>query len=281
MKKMMLAATALGLLHAPTSADTNALIEVKLFKDWIIKGEANFGNFNLAIKNTGSAPIRLFKNPVDFEGGQLLTRPLPRDTYTGWRQEEMYQIMIQGDGEFFSLQPEETHVYEGRKFLLNNLFSFSEEIRFTVSIYLGNGFWLDSEPLIINGVTPDSVEHIATINDNMRNVNDLRKLTLVSCKNERWLYSTLPPPSSSKSDSTPFSICPLSLTNKIRVEPHDGKGLFQVWDGDKSMIFDMYKVMLLEGPDENNVYGKWTRERKQRAEADNAEVRRKKAEEGK
>ena len=31
--------------------------------------------------------------------------------------------------------------------------------------------------------------------------------------------------------------------------------------------------------DENNVFGKWTRERKQRAEADNAEVRRKKAEE--
>ena len=77
-----------------------------------------------------------------------------------------------------------------------------------------------------------------------------------------------------------YSICPVSLTNKIRIEPHEGKGsLYKIWDGDKSMIFQKNNGMLLEGPDENNVFGKWTCERKQRAEADNAEVRRKKAEE--
>jgi hypothetical protein len=46
------------------------------------------------------------------------------------------------------------------------------------------------------------------------------------------------------------------------------------------MIYDMYKSVIVEGPDENNVLGKWTRERKQKAEADNAEVRRKKQEAG-
>jgi len=44
------------------------------------------------------------------------------------------------------------------------------------------------------------------------------------------------------------------------------------------MIYHLIKSVLTEGPDENNVLGKWTRERKQKAEADNAEVRRKKAE---
>ena len=58
----------------------------------------------------------------------------------------------------------------------------------------------------------------------------------------------------------------------------DDATLFKIWDGDKSMIYHLIKSVLTEGPDENNVLGKWTRERKQKAEADNAEVRRKKAE---
>jgi hypothetical protein len=46
------------------------------------------------------------------------------------------------------------------------------------------------------------------------------------------------------------------------------------------MIYRDGQSIILEGPDENNVFGKWTRERKQKAEADNAEVRRKKQEAG-
>ncbi|MCL1921762.1 MAG: hypothetical protein FWG50_11950 [Kiritimatiellaeota bacterium] len=250
-------------------AETNALVEVHFFKDWVVEGEPSFGNFNLAIKNTGTDPILLAKTPFDFEVGQLGTRTLPHtpDKMSDERQEQEHKLIADesaGFNGFFSLLPDETHVYEGRKFFLSRRLPFSEEIRFTVSVYLGKGFWLDSEPMMFQGVVPDSVEQLTTIG--------LRELTLITYKNERWLYSTL------QGSSNPFSVCPLSLTNKIRVEPHDGKGLFKIWDGDKSMIFDMYKVMLTEGPDENNVYGKWTRERKQRAEADNAEVRRKKAE---
>jgi hypothetical protein len=39
------------------SAETNALIEVKLFKDWIIKNDKNFGN--LAITNSVKNNIAL------------------------------------------------------------------------------------------------------------------------------------------------------------------------------------------------------------------------------
>jgi hypothetical protein len=74
-----------------------------------------------------------------------------------------------------------------------------------------------------------------------------------------------------------YPICPLSLIGKIRVELHDGENLFRIWDGDKPMIYHMAKNMLTEGLDEHNVLAKWTRERKQKAEADNAEVRRRKA----
>ena len=44
------------------------------------------------------------------------------------------------------------------------------------------------------------------------------------------------------------------------------------------MIYDMYKNVLTEGSDENNVLGKWTREWKRKAETENAAVRRKKEE---
>ena len=263
-------------------AETNALIEAKLFKDWIIKGESSF--CNLAIKNTGTSPILLAENPVDFSLGQLVTRPLPRHLAEDKEQENQYQLMLLEGGEFLKLLPEETHVYEGRKFLLNNRFFFAEEIRFTISVYLGKGFWLDSEPLAVNGVTPDLEEYLATVLDNptdsklaseKRSGFSIWDLVAVTYKNERWLY---------KKDTTSnfsFPICPLSLTNKIRIEDHEGENLFKIWDGDKPMIYHIKKSILLEGPDENNVLGKWTRERKQKAEADNAEVRRKKAEEQK
>jgi len=254
-------------------AETNALIEVKLFKDWVISEERNFGHFNLAIKNTGTEPILLAKRPVNFEGGQLVTRPLPRDPVADSKQEREYQMIARRSDEFFSLSPDETYVYDNCKFLLDSELPFAKEMRFTVSIYLGKDFWLDSEPLVINGVTPDAMEDLATIKDNTRNIQDPpRKLVAVTYKNERWLYM--------KGTKTGiyYSVCPLSLTNKIRVEPHDDVSLFKIWDGDKSIIFNMGKIIIVEGPDENDVYGKWTRERKQRAEADNAEVRRKKAE---
>jgi len=246
------------------SAGTNALIEVHFFKTWVTVEENVGGNFNLAIKNTGEKPFLLAKDPVDFEIGQLVSRPLPRDPQGDSEQEREYK-MIKHEG-FFSLFPGETHIYEGRKFLIDARVPFSEEMRFTVSVYLGKGFWLDSEPMALKGVVPDSEEKIATIGY----ANGPRDLVAITYKGERWLYSKL--------GAYYFSVCPLSLTNKIRVEPHDGKRLHKVWDGDKSMIYELGQSILTEGPDENDVFGKWTRERKQRAEADNAEVRRKKAE---
>ena len=261
-------------------ADTNAVIEVKLFKSWIIEGEQVFGN--LAIKNTGTDPILLAKNSGLFDIGQLAFARFEN-------REEAYR-QIPKDG-FFSLLPEETQVYEGRKFYFNIPEIFSEEIRFTISIYLGGEtlaqqppairrlpsdvrkmqyplkeFWLDSEPLVVNGVVPDSEEELAAI------ANDFWKLVAVTYKNERWLYKKSP------RSNNYYAICPLSPTNKIRVEPNDNENLFTIWDGSRSMIFDLKKSVIIEGPDENNVLGKWTRERKQKAEADNAEVRRKRAE---
>ena len=256
-------------------ADTNALIEAKLFKDWIIKGESSF--CNLAIKNTGTFPIILAENPVDFEVGQLVTRPLPRNISEDKEQEEQYQLMLLEQGDFIKLFPDETHVYEGRKFLFTSL-PFSEEIRFTVSVYLGKGAWLDSEPLAVKGVVPDAMEDFATVTNNKQVRQGVfgvasKKLTLVTYKDERWLYSSI-------SDSPyNYPVCPLSLKGKIRIEPYDDMALFKIWDGEKSMIYDFYKSVIVEGADEHNVLGKWTRERKQKAEADNAEVRRKKQEE--
>ena len=250
----------------PAFAETNALIEVKLFKDWVIKGEANFGHFNLAIKNTGTAPFLLANGATDFEIGQLSLSK--NDRHSGSLREQFYNLIAEtnsGYQGFFSLPPGETHVYEGRKFYLNEEIPFSDEMRFTVSVYLGKGFWLDSESVTLKGVVPDSIEHVATHPSEYGS----RDLVAVTYKNERWLYS--------KSASY-FQICPISLTNKIRVEPHDGKSLHKIWDGDKSMTYRLGNSILTEGPDENNVFGKWTRERKQKAEADNAEVRRKKAE---
>lgn len=103
-------------------AETNALIEVKLFKNWVIEGERNFGN--LAIKNTGTDPILLAKKPLLFEIGQLVVRPLPRDPVRDSEQEGEYQLMLLERGGLFELLPEETHVYEGRKLYLGGGLSF-------------------------------------------------------------------------------------------------------------------------------------------------------------
>jgi len=273
-------------------AETNAVIEVKLFKDWAIEGERVFGN--LAIKNTGTSPILLAKDTDSFDTGQLYFARLDN-------REEAYRQIAKTN--FFGLLPGETHVYEGRK-LYFWIPDFSEEMRFTVSIYLGyepstdravrrlpievqrkqysvKEFWLDSEPLMVKGVVPDSEEYLATVIDNLTysKLASERKrgfgifdLVAVTYKNERWLYTK------STDSHHIYPICPLSLTNKIHIEDHEGENLFKIWDGDKSMILHFTKSILLEGPDENNVLGKWTRERKQKAEADNAEVRRKKAE---
>jgi len=253
-------------------ADTNATIEVKLFKTWVIAGEQFEQNFNVAIKNTGTDPIRLAQAPFHFDMGQLALRPLPRKPDSleeDKRQEREYRtITASSRGGFFELPPRETHVYEGRKFfIIGETLSFAEEMRFTVSVYLGNGFYLDSEPVTLKGVVPDSEEKVTTIGD----ANFPCDLVAVTYKDERWLYAKSP-------KGYYYEICPVSLTNKIRTEPHDGKALHKIWDGDKSMIYRDGQSILTEGPDENNVFGKWTRERKQKAEADNAEVRRKKAE---
>ena len=252
-------------------ASTNALIEVKLFKDWVIEGERSFGS--IAIENTGTTSFLLAKDSVAFESGQMDTRSYDtkQGGYTESMRNHLYEaISLEGDdSEFFSLSPGETHVYEGRKFLLSQRSSFSEEMRFIVSVYLGKSFWLDSEPLIVKGIVPSSFEQLAMIKDKTRNNHEpARELAAVTYKNERWLYY-----------SNFYPVCPLSLMGKVRVEPHDGKGLFKIWDGNKSMIFNMYRGgIIVDGSDEHNVLDKWTRERKQKAEASNAEVRRKRAE---
>jgi len=248
-------------------AETNAVVEVKLFKNWIVKGERNF--CNVAIKNTGTVPLLLAKDVFEFYTGQLSIRSL--DNKQGSpvagiiSYDQAYEEIEEWGKGFEPLPIGETRVFEGRKFRLPIRMPFSEMIQYKVSVYLGKGVWLDSEPLTVNGVVPDAEEHMATITD----VNGSRDLVAVTYKNERWLYLKT---------TSYWSICPISLTNKIRVEPHDGERLHKIWDGDKSMIYRDGQMILLEGPDENDVFGKWTRERKQRAEADNAEVRRKKAE---
>ena len=254
-------------------AETNALIEVHFFKTWAVEGEWSF--YNLAIKNTGTEPILLAKRAFDFSGGQLFVNKA--NEYPKLERDHRYrEIALDGEG-FFNLLPEETHVYEGRRFYLTPQASFSEKMHFTISVYLGNDFWLNSEPLTINMVVPDSAEQLTTIANNKlarqnKNLHDTWYLVVISYKNERWLYKK------SITSNNCYPICPLSLTNKIRVEPYNDETLFKIWDGDKSMLYDMYKNTLIEGSDEHNVLGKWTRERKQQAEAENAEVRRRKAE---
>jgi len=247
------------------SAEMNAHIEVKLFKTWVLKGEISFGGF--AIKNTGTDPLPLAKDPAYFEIAQLMQNK----TGNEGQRESSYKGIERHGGGFISLLPGETHVYEGRTFYLNNP---EEKIPFTMPIYFGNGVWIETESISFNEVVPDSIEHVATLTD----VNGSRDLVAVTYKNERWLYTRLASRLRNKEDLF-FPDFPLSLTNKIRVEPHDGKRLHKIWDGENSMIYQIGTGMLLEGPDENNVFGKWTRERKQQAEIENAEVRRKKAEE--
>ena len=231
MKKMsVIIATLTGVAHL-LFAETNALIEVHFFKDWVIANEQFEHNFNIAIKNTGTDPILLAKDAFHFDAWQLAMRTLPpqpdrkRDERRG--NADVVDISKDG-GYFFELSAGETHVYEGRKrFIIGETLPFAEEIRFTVSVYLGKGFWLDSEPMILKGIVPDSEEKVATTGD----ANFSRDLVAVTYKNERWLYSKSP-------KGYYFEICPVSLTNKIRVEPHEGKGrLYKIWDGDKSMIY--------------------------------------------
>ena len=259
----------LGLLPMATLAETNALIEVKLFKDWVLQGESSFGS--MAIQNTGTVPI-----PLEIGwGGQFFPRLLS-DKSNAERnadREETYQLLTERGVKFFELPPGETHVYEGWKFYFPDSFA-SEE--FMLSVYLGKGFWLDSEPLTVNKVTPDLVEPLAAIDD-WTITNMVHIIEAITYKNERWLYTKrLPNPQRGwKGGYGP--VCPLSLTNKINVEPHN-QGFVKILDGDKSMIYDLRGVKLVEAPDETNVLIKWTRERKQQAEADNAEVRKKKAE---
>ncbi|MCL2105207.1 MAG: hypothetical protein FWH21_09235 [Kiritimatiellaeota bacterium] len=273
MKKMIKRVMMVNLFQLFALAETNALIEVNLFKTWVIKDESAFGN--LAIKNTGTAAILLARDAFDFMNGQLDTWPASRiaeripDAMYDWNYRE---ITFDGGG-FFELAPEETHVYDGRKFNIGG--GFSGE-KFVVSIYLGKNVWLDSEPLAVTEVVPDSEEKLAAINDGV-NLHFLCDLVAVSYKNERWLYKKVLPDSKLKSGVRYYTVCPLSLSNKIRVESH-GNGIYKIWDGDTFMIYDIRKSMLVEGPDENDVLGKWTRERKRKAESDNAEVRRKKAE---
>ena len=249
-------------------AKTNALIEVKQYKNWILEKECGF--ISLAIKNTGTAPILLAKTPNDFEMGQL------RFAKDRKLCDELYlEICRYGDG-FFKLLPAETHVYENRDFLLGPPHFVSDGKMFaTASVYLGDGVWLDSEPLSLNVVAPDSEEEVGIINNKKRNVDYIYTLVAITYKKERWLCTKV------VRSGNYYTVCPVSLANTIRVEPYDDEALFKIWDGDKTMIFDLNKGVLLEGVDENNVLGAWTRERKQRAEAENAEVRRKKIEEQK
>ena len=264
-------------------AETNALIEVELFKTWVISTEWCYGG--LTIENTGTEPFLLAKAAYDFEAGQLSTRSLdnqlsgPTD---GGEYDGMYkEINLSGDG-FEMLPVGEKKLYEGRQFLFQPRVPFSETMQFKVSVYLGNGFFLDSKPITVHGVTPDSEEYVATIRHNKfaregKNKGPERELVAVTYRNERWLYQkSLPVPQLSLSRPLYYPVCPVSLKNKIRVEPYDDALLFKIWDGDKSMIFHMNKGMIMEGPDENDVLGKWTRDKKKEVQAHNDEVRRKK-----
>ena len=259
-------------------ADTNALIEVKRFKTWVVKNEQNF--YAIAIKNIGTEPILLAKTTDEFYLGQLSTRSLDNKlgsppggpiTYDeAYEEIEMFE-----KGRFEPLPVGETRVFEGRKFLLSSRAPFAETMQYKVSVYLGNNFWLDSEPLTVHGIIPDSEEYVATVGE----ANFPCDLVAVTYKSERWLYvKTLPNEQLRSAGGSYYSICPVSLTNKIRVEPHDGKSLYKIWDGGTSMIYRDGQTIIVEGSDEHNVLGKWARERKQQAEADNAEVRRQKAE---
>lgn len=258
-------------------AETNALVEVKLFKTWVIESEWGYGN--LTLENTGTEPLLLAKTAEDFNIGQLSTRSLDNKvcgpagggSYDGAYKE----IELSGDG-FERLPVGETKVYEGRKFLLPVRAPFSEVMRYKVSVYFGNGVFVDSAPLTVNGVVPDSEEFVATIGHNKFIREGKRKgfgwkILAISYRNEKWLYKT------SVAGGGYYPICPVSLKNKVRVEPYDDALLFKIWDGDKSMLFHMDKGMIVEGPEENDVLGKWTREKKKEVKSRNAEVRRKNA----
>lgn len=258
-------------------AETNALIEVKLFKTWVIGTEWICGS--LTIENTGTEPLPLAKTAVDLDIGQLSTRSLDNSVVAqsaGGSYELNYrEITLSGEG-FEVLPVGEKKVYEDRRFLFTSCVPFSETMRFKVSVYLGNGVVADSAPLTIYGVVPDMEESIAPITNNKlvrqgKTNGPKWDLVAITYRNERWLYKKSP----QKRLYSP--VCPVSLKNKIRVEPYDDALLFRIWDGNKSMLFHMSKSMIVEGPDENNVLGKWTREKMKEVKAHNNEVRRKKA----
>lgn len=258
-------------------AGTNALIEVKLFKAWVIESEWPCGN--LAIMNTGTEPFLLAKEAVDFSIGQLATRSLDNSItaqIAGGSYELNYrEITLSGEG-FDILPVGEKKVYEGKSFLFPSCVPFSETMRFKVSVYLGNGIIIDSKPLIINGVIADSEEFLASITNNKlvrqgKTHGAKWDMVTITYKKERWLYKKSP------QKKLYSAICPISLNNKIRVEPYDDALLFRIWDGDKSMLFHMSKSIIVEGPDENDVLGKWTREKKKEIQVHNDSVRHKKS----
>lgn len=147
-------------------AETNALIEVKLFKTWVIESEWPCGN--LTIMNTGTEPFLLAKEAVDFSIGQLATRSLDNNItaqIAGGSYELNYrEITLSGEG-FDILPAGEKKVYEGKSFLFPSCVPFSETMQFKVSVYLRNGVIVDSKPLIINGVTADSEDFLASITE--------------------------------------------------------------------------------------------------------------------
>lgn len=256
------------------TAETNALVEVVLFKNWKIKNEWNFGN--LTIQNTGSESFLLAKTADDFDLGQLSTRSLDNKLDGppgGTSYDKAYEGINMFEEGFQPLAVGEKRVYEGRRFLLPVRVPFAETMHFKVSVYLGNGTFIDSSPLTVNGVVPDSEEYVATVINNKfvkqgkKGVYP-KKLVAVTYKTERWLYST------SVTGGGYYPICPVSLKGKLHVEPYNNAELFKIWDEDKSMIYNMYSNLIVEGPEENDVLGKWTREKKNEVKAHNEEVRR-------
>lgn len=268
-------------------AETNALIEVELFKTWVIGTEWCCGG--LTIENTGTVLLPLAKTAEDFEIRQLATRTLDNkigDLCRGGPPDLMHRDIAEGGEGFEMLPVGEKKLYEGRRFLFLPRVPFSETMQFKVSVYLGNGFFIDSKPVTVHGVIPESEECVATIGHNKFIRAGKRKgpeweLVVITYKDERWLYKkSLPIPQLNISGASYIPVCPVSLGNKIRVEPYDNALLFKILDGDKSMIFHMNKGMIMEGPDENDVLGKWTRGKRE-VQAHNDEVRRKKALEAK
>jgi len=74
-------------------AEINASIEVKIFKDWVIKGEDNLCCF--VFKNTGTDPLPLARKVADFEGYQLM---LSKNEHEKARQGRFNSVEQRGNG---------------------------------------------------------------------------------------------------------------------------------------------------------------------------------------